>query len=162
MSPDMSDVMRPPTIAELFPGIETQMPDAAAVAAVLVEARNLSSDVTFAFGAYVGDLPRDIVREATYGKTEDPRVRMYVNRIVAGDDVCRVLMLALRRGELSLGVLPFDTNTRLRRWLVAQRYENLWCAGRRSALGTMTARYGSEPCRTCGEMLNHTLTCPEW
>ena len=166
MSPDMSDVMRPPTIAELFPGIEALMPNEAAVAMILADAKHLPGDVTFAFGAYVGDLPRDVVREAAHaelqGRAEDPRVKMYVDRVVAGDAVCRGLMLALRAGELSIGALPASMNAELRRWLLAQRFENLWCGGRRGAIGTMTSLFGKEPCRTCLSHFNHTLTCPEW
>lgn len=157
----MSKVSRLPTIVELFPGIEAGMPDAASVAAILAEARNMPGDV-YCAGGYEGDTPRDVVHEATHSRLSDPRVTMYVDRVVAGDAVCASLVRALRSGELSLGVLPASMNPELRRWLLAQRFENLWCAGRRGAIGTMTSIYGGEPCRTCGEKLNHTLTCPEW
>lgn len=160
--PNMDDVMRPPTVAELFPGIENQMPGAASAAAILAEARNLPGDVTFAFGAYVGDSPRDVIHEATHSRLSDPRVTMYVDRVVVGSEICASLVRALRAGELSLGVLPASMNSTLRLWLVRLRFENLWCAGRRGAIGTMPSIYGGEPCRTCGEKLNHTLTCPEW
>lgn len=161
MTPNMDDVMRPPTVAELFPGIEGVMPNEAAAKMILAESRRLHSDVWCA-GGYEGDSPRDVVREATHDVVSDPRVKMYVDRVVAGDAVCASLVRALRSGELSLGVLPASMNPELRRWLLAQRFENLWCAGRRGTIGNMTARYGAEACRTCGEMLNHTLTCPEW
>jgi hypothetical protein len=156
----MSKVSRLPTIAELFPGIEAGMPDAASVAAILAEARNMPGDV-YCAGGYEGDTPRDVVHEATRGRLSDHRVTLYVDRVVAGDEVCRDLILAMRRGEVSPGVLPAALHPMLRRWLLVRRFENLYCGAKRGALGTMTAIYG-EPCRTCGETLNHTPTCPEW
>lgn len=160
MSPDMSNVMRPPTIAELFPGIETVMPNAAAVAMILADAKHLPGDVTFAFGAYVGDSPRDVVYESM--GNIDPRVKGFLSAVMIGAEACALLVAAMRRGEISAGALGPRLHDALRRWLVSRRFENLYCGGKRGTLGNTTSIYGGKLCRTCGERLNHTLTCPEW